>query len=95
MRCLVTGGAGFIGSHIVDRLIDEGHEVSVVDNESADSNEEFHWRADTHNYKIDISEAPLAGGELIKIFEDRLPQAVFHLAAEARIQPSIENPIKA
>jgi len=89
MRALVTGGAGFIGGHIVDRLLDDGHEVVVVDNESADSNGNFHWRPEAENYLYDICDyetiKPLFAGV----------DWVFHLAAEARIQPSILNPTKA
>lgn len=89
MKSLVTGGAGFIGSHIVDKLIELGHEVIVIDNESAESNEEFYWNENAKNYKYDILDyektRPLYDGV----------DYVFHLAAESRIQPAILNPIEA
>ena len=50
---LVTGGAGFIGSHIVEQLLSMNHEVVVVDNEYSD-NDKFHWREETYNVNIDI-----------------------------------------
>ena len=84
---LVTGGAGFIGSHIVEQLIDLGHEVVVVDNEYSD-NENFYWRKDTYNVKIDITDKALKNAFTNVDY-------VFHLAAEARIGPSIENPVNA
>ena len=43
MKCLVTGGCGFIGGHIVDRLLKDGHDVIVIDNESAECNEFFYY----------------------------------------------------
>ena len=43
MKIIVTGGAGFIGSHIVDRLVEENHEVIVIDNESAECHENFYY----------------------------------------------------
>jgi len=88
MKALVTGGAGFIGSHIVEKLLSMGYEVTVIDNEYSD-NEQFHWNEKTHNHKYDICDyihtRPLYDGV----------DYVFHCAAEARIGPAIENPINA
>ena len=89
MKIIVTGGAGFIGSHIVDQLIDDGHKVVVIDDESATSNEKFYWNNQAENHKIDITEY-----ELVRPLFDGV-DAVFHLAAEARIQPAIHNPLYA
>jgi UDP-glucose 4-epimerase len=86
MKALVTGGAGFIGSHIVDRLVNDGHEVIVIDNESADSHEQFYYNDKAFYYKYDICDF-----ELIKSLFHGV-DIVFHLAAEARIQPSLLNP---
>lgn len=87
-KSVVTGGAGFIGSNIVDRLISEGHEVIVIDNESSESHEKFYWNTEASNYKYDITDY-----ESIKpLFEG--VDYVFHLAAEARIQRAIENPLE-
>ena len=86
MRYLVTGGAG---SNIVDRLIEQGNEVTVIDNESSDAHEQFYWNQNATNYKYDICDY-----EAIRhLFTDI--DVVFHLAAESRIQPAIHNPIYA
>ena len=89
MKCLVTGGAGFIGSNLVDTLIKARLEVVVVDNESTNTNEQFYWNERAQNHKFDISEY-----EQIRPLFNNI-DVVFHLAAEARIQPSIENPLLA
>lgn len=85
-RCLVTGGAGFIGSNLVDRLIDLNHEVIVLDNESAKHTTEPHWNEKAINYKLDVSNYH----NTKSIYKDI--DYVFHLAANARMQPSISDP---
>jgi len=89
MKSLVTGGAGFIGSHIVDKLLEMGHEVVCYDNESAESNEEFYRNPKSYNIKGDIRDYKLLKNSMTNI------DYVFHLAAESRIQPAILNPIEA
>ena len=86
MRSLVTGGAGFIGSNLVDLLLDKGHEVTVIDNESSDAHESFYWNQNTIQSKADITDY-----DAIRPLFDNVDY-VFHLAAESRIQPAILNP---
>ena len=88
---LVTGAAGFIGSNLVEQLLDQGHSVVCVDNESA-NNEKFHWSHENGmviNVKVDITD--YKGMKNIMSGVDY----VFHLAAESRLQSAIMNPIEA
>ena len=86
-KCLVTGGAGFIGSNLVDELINLDHEVVVIDNLSTGKKEYVNPRCEFHN--IDIRDL----GKIKPLF-DRVDY-VFHVAAFPRVQPSIENPVMA
>ena len=89
MKCLVTGGAGFIGSHIVDKLVDLGYDVSVIDNQSSEVHEKFYFNPKAAYYKIDIADYD----QTRRLYDD--VDYVFHLAAESRIQPAIQNPLLA
>jgi UDP-glucose 4-epimerase len=89
MKHLVTGGAGFIGGHLVDKLIEQGHEVIVVDNLSTGIKSNINPKATFIN--ADISER-INREELCIAMEN--VDTVFHCAALARVQPSIQNPQK-
>ena len=82
---LVTGGCGFIGSHIVDKLILLGHEVRVIDDLSAQENERFYYNEKAKYWNFDISKSDCGF-----IFNN--VNYVFHLAARSRIQPTIGSP---
>ena len=88
MRYLVTGGAGFIGSNLVDKLVELGHQVVCIDNESAECHDQFYWNDKATNYKYDICNYDL----ISPLFKD--VDCVFHIASDARIQPAILNPKK-
>jgi UDP-glucose 4-epimerase len=86
MKSLVTGGLGFVGSNLVDMLVNLGDEVWVIDNLSSESSS-FEYKNDAVNYIV---------GDVVDIsqyFEDKRFDRIFHLAAEARIQPSFERPL--
>lgn len=85
-KALVTGGAGFIGSHLVDRLIGEGFGVLVVDDLSVGN--EQNVNGDAEFEQIDITDPSLG-----KIFLSWRPQTVFHLAAQVNLRRSIEDPV--
>ena len=94
MRSLVTGGAGFIGSHLVDTLLEMGHQVTVVDNESSTCNEKFYWNDKAWNVKADISDEKMME-QVFSCVNEGMPKIdwVFHLAAYSRIQIALQNPV--
>lgn len=84
MRAVVTGGAGFIGSHVADALLARGDEVHVVDNLATGKRAQVPATATFH--ELDVRE-PLEA-----LFADVRPEAVFHLAAQADVRVSVERP---
>ncbi len=85
MRTLVTGGAGFVGSHVVDALLARGDEVHVVDNLSTGSRENLAAGAELHELDIRDPAIETLGAEL-------RPDVVLHLAAQADVGTSVERP---
>ena len=86
MHILVTGGAGFVGTNLVNRLIKDGHRVTIIDNFSTGKRENINsaaycWEQDIATVEVDTLY------EYVKNVD-----VVFHLAAIARIQPSFERP---
>lgn len=86
MKILVTGGAGFIGSHLADRLVQEGHETVVVDDLSSGSRRNLN-RAATF-YKRDVQGSWLEG-----VFRKERPVALLHLAAQMNVRRSVDDPL--
>ncbi len=86
MRVLVTGGAGFIGSHTVDLLLAKGHAVSIVDNLVTGSHANLHPQASFH--EVDITDS----AALRDVFHAERPEAVIHLAAQMDVRVSTREP---
>jgi UDP-glucose 4-epimerase len=90
MRALVTGGAGFIGSNLVDALLDRGDEVAVIDDLSTGRIENL---ASARRRGIAFHEADITdGARLRKLFAASRPDIVFHLAAQIDVRKSIKDP---
>ena len=89
MKYVITGGAGFIGSNLVERLVKEGNEVHVIDNFSFGKLENCNKKA--HYYNIDLSQK--SNFDQVKEV-CKNADSVFHLACIARVQPSIKNPVE-
>jgi len=86
MKVLVTGGAGFIGSHIVEHLIARGDQVVIVDNISSGRQGNIHPEATF--YRCDITQP-----ELLEVFQKEKPQVVIHQAAQVHVNTSVEDPV--
>jgi len=86
MKCLVTGGAGFIGSHLVDALIARGHRVLIIDDLSSGTRANINTKAEFK--KMDIRNQRIA-----KLVADWKPDAVFHLAAQISVSRSVNEPV--
>ncbi len=85
MRVLVTGGAGFIGSHVVDQLLVRGHEVAVLDNLSSGSR-------DNVPDGVRLFEKDITSKEAAEVVLFYKPEVIFHLAAQISVQDSVRDP---
>ena len=92
MRTMVTGGAGFIGSTLVDRLLAEGHQVDVVDDLSSGSLGNLADARATAGGALTIHQLDIRLPELVDLVVRRRPEVVFHLAAQADVRVSVARP---
>jgi UDP-glucose 4-epimerase len=93
MRALVTGGAGFIGSHLVPALLDDGHEVVVIDDFSTGHPENLTDIPALPGRALTVHEADIAGTGAARIVTRTRPDVVFLLAAQSAVQVSMRNPL--
>ena len=89
MRVLVTGGLGFVGSNLVDTLVDVGHNVTVIDNLSSESSRESFTNKRARYFIDDIRDMKEKAPEHVGQFD-----VIYHLAGMARIQPSFKDPVE-
>ena len=87
MRVLVTGGAGFVGTNLIKRLLSEGHKVVSLDNYSTGLRENEIEQKGVQYFDVDLTETVNYDFFISK------PDLIFHLAAIARIQPSFKHPV--
>jgi UDP-glucose 4-epimerase len=85
MKILVTGGAGFVGSHTVDQLLEKGHEVIIIDDLSAGNRDYINEKAKF--YEMDIND------DIDSVFQKEKPDVVVHMAAQIMLRTSFEDPI--
>ncbi|WP_298182504.1 GDP-mannose 4,6-dehydratase [Saccharomonospora sp.] len=91
MRALVTGGAGFIGSTLVDRLLADGHDVHVVDDFSRGRRENLVDAQATG--RMTLHETDITARELVDVVEAAAPEVIFHLAAQISVRNSVTDPL--
>jgi len=92
MRALVTGGAGFIGSTLVDRLLAEGHDVDVVDDLSTGSLPNLAEARAQRSRRMTFQRLDIRSTAIVELLAHRKPEIVFHLAAQADVRESVARP---
>lgn len=91
MKALVTGGAGFIGSHLVDLLVEDGHKILVIDNLSSGSKENLAQHAGSSDVELVVDD--ICTMDLDKVVGDFQPEVIFHLAAQIDVRKSVADPV--
>lgn len=92
MKALVTGGAGFIGSTLVDRLLAEGHVVDVVDDLSTGSMANLAEARSDRGHQLKLHQIDIRDDAVVELIARREPEVVFHLAAQADVRVSVARP---
>ncbi len=92
-RVLVTGGAGFIGSNLVDRLLAEGHHVDVVDDLSTGALSNLADARAEPQHDLTFHQLDIRSGALVEVIARSRPSVVYHLAAQASVRVSVERPV--
>lgn len=92
MKALVTGGAGFIGSHVAERLLKAGHEVLVIDNMSIGTKENLALLQDVGGKNFTFIEQDISDVKTVAAIEAYKPERIFHLAAQANVRRSVAEP---
>lgn len=93
MQALVTGGAGFIGSTLVDRLLAEGHAVDVVDDLSSGTLANLAEARADRNHQLKVHQVDIRDPAVIEVIGRRQPEVIFHLAAQADVRVSVARPV--
>ncbi len=93
MKVMVTGGAGFIGSSLVDRLISEGHTVDVIDDLSSGTLTNLAGARLEGASRLSFHQMDIRSPELIDFIVQKRPEVIFHLAAQANVRHSVERPV--
>ena len=93
MRVVVTGGAGFIGSALVDQLVKRGDQILVIDNFSAGSEENLEEAKNASAKELVIENCDIRNIETTKLITDYGPSVIFHLAAQVDVRSSVKDPL--
>jgi UDP-glucose 4-epimerase len=93
VRALVTGGAGFIGSTLVDRLLAEGHSVDVIDDLSTGSLANLASARGSTDNDLSFHRLDIRSPEVVELITRRSPEVIFHLAAQADVRVSVADPV--